>query len=56
MSPKNLQASAAGVSFYEFLVCARRVRETQLQQVAEYVETICGEGENFIEARVIRNV
>ncbi|CAK8989550.1 UDP-N-acetylglucosamine--peptide N-acetylglucosaminyltransferase 110 kDa subunit, partial [Durusdinium trenchii] len=42
-------ASAAGVSFYEFLVCARRVRETQLQQVAEYVETICGEGENFIE-------
>ncbi|CAK9051729.1 unnamed protein product, partial [Durusdinium trenchii] len=43
------KASAAGVSFYEFLVCARRVRETQLQQVAEYVETICGEGENFIE-------
>eukprot|EP00913_Durusdinium_trenchii_P015006 g14075.t1 len=43
------KACAAGVSFYEFLVCARRVRETQLQQVAEYVETICGEGENFIE-------
>lgn len=30
-----------GVSFYEFLVHARRVRETQLQVVAQAVEQIC---------------
>lgn len=35
------QTSPAGIGFYEFLVHARRVREQQMQLVAQEVEAIC---------------
>ena len=35
------QSSPTGIGFYEFLVHARRVREQQLQLVAQEVEAIC---------------
>ena len=38
---KYRQTSPAGIGFYEFLVHARRVREQQMQLVAQEVEAIC---------------
>eukprot|EP00435_Cladocopium_sp_Y103_P056432 s138_g19.t1 len=49
------EINQTGVSFYEFLVHARRVRETQLQVVAQAVEQICSADvrQGLIEERKI---